>query len=99
MKQLTEKQAIKFANSGVWKNWTPEQIVEFQLFQELLCMPFGDFHEAVEIVLKRPVWTHEFASKGIEKEYLKLKPAPSFDEIINLIPENKRVLIFTDDEI
>ncbi len=33
-KQLTTEQAIAMADSGVWKEWTAEQVVRFQLFQE-----------------------------------------------------------------
>ena len=95
MKQLTKEQAIKFAESGIWKDWTDEQIVRFQLFQRKLCMDFSRFHKAVEGVLNRPVYTHEFGLDydGIVKEYLGVKKAPTFDEIINLIPEEKRILI------
>ena len=50
MEQLTKEQAIAFAESGEWKSWTDEQIVRFQLFQDKLCMDFGRFHEAMEIV-------------------------------------------------
>ena len=93
MKQLTEKQAINMANSKIWKNWTNEQIVRFQLFQDRLCMPFDRFHEAIEKVLKRPVYTHEFAFDEIKKEYLGEKSPPTFEEIINLIPEDKKIII------
>lgn len=94
MKQLTKKQALAFYDSKVWETWTDEQIVRFQLFQRLLCIPFSRFHEAVEKVLGRPVFTHEFAAEGhIEKEYLGEKPAPTFDEILALIPKDKQILI------
>lgn len=94
MTQLTKEQAIAFGNSGVYKNWTSEQIVRFQLFQDMLCMDFGAFHKAMEDVLGRPVWTHEFGSQGnLMEEYLGCRPAPDFDEIMALIPEDKRVII------
>ena len=94
MEQLTKEQAIKIAESKVWENWTHEQIVRFQLFQNRLCMPFDKFHEAVEKVLGRPVYTHEFAfPDSMIQEYLGTKPAPTLDEIINLIPEEKRLII------
>jgi len=32
MRQLTKEQAIEFAESGIWKNWTDNQVVCFQLF-------------------------------------------------------------------
>jgi len=95
MEQLTTEQAIAFAESGVWKEWDNEQIVRFQLFQSKLCMPFSRFHEAIEKVLDRPVYTHEFGLNpdGIKEEYLGTKQAPTLEEIINLIPEEKRLVI------
>lgn len=98
MKQLTKEQAIKFDKSGIWKDWTSEQIVRFQLFQDKLCMDFDRFHKAIEKVLNRPVYTHEFGMnhEGIIKEYLGVKKAPTLDEIINLIPEEKRIIIITE---
>jgi len=96
MKQLTREEAIKIADSGIWKNWTNEEIVKFQLYQNRLCMDFSRFHEAVEKVLGRPVYTHEFGAeghKGIVAEYEGTKEKPSFEEIIKLIPEEKRIII------
>lgn len=95
MEQLTKEQAIAFAESKGYKDWTYEQIVRFQLFQDKLCMPFSVFHEAIEKVLNRPVYTHEFGLnyEGIVKEYLGVQEPPTFEEIINLIPEEKRIVI------
>jgi hypothetical protein len=94
MKQLTEKQAIALADSKVWENWTDEEIVRFQLFQERLCMDFERFHNAMSSVLSRPVFTHEFAfHENLIREYLGIKQKPTFNEIINLIPEEKRIII------
>lgn len=94
--QLTQTQAIALFDSGVWKEWSHEQIVRFQLFQSKLCVPFHKFHEAIESVLGRPVYTHEFGnSDELKKEYLGVKIAPTMDEIINMIPEDKRVIILS----
>lgn len=95
MEQLNKEQAIRFANSGIWKRWTDEQIVRFQLFQERLCMDFSRFHEAMENVLDRPIYTHEFGLNhdGLIEEYLGTRPKPTLEEIINLIPEEKRIII------
>ncbi|MBR4757397.1 MAG: hypothetical protein IK084_01175 [Bacteroidaceae bacterium] len=100
MEQLTEKQAIAFHDSEVWKDWTSRQIAEFQLEQDRLCIPFDVFHKAMEETLGRPVWTHEFAFSRDElrKEMYGEKPTPSFEEIINLIPANKRTLIWNTSE-
>jgi hypothetical protein len=95
MKQLTRDQAIELANSKVYENWTNEEIVRFQLFQEKLCMDFSRFHEALEKVLGRPVFSHEFSKNydGIVSEFLGEKDSPTFEEIIELIPKDKRVVI------
>jgi len=60
-------------------------------------MDFSRFHEAIEAVLRRPVWVHEFAIEGhLEREYEKKDPKPTFEEIMQLIPKEKRVLLAGD---
>jgi len=96
MEQLTREQAIAIAQSGEWKDWTDDEIVKFQLFQKRLCLPFDEFHRAVEGVLGRPVYTHEFAHvDNLRAEYLGERQAPTFDEIIGLIPKEKLIVIGT----
>jgi hypothetical protein len=95
-KQLTKKEAIAFAESGKWKKWTDEEVLNFQIYQRKLCMDFGRFKEAMGNVLKRPVYTHEFSSSNFDnliKEYLKIKSKPELKEIIDLIPKEKLILI------
>ena len=92
--QLTEQEAVAFGKEKLWATWTDEQIVRFQLFQKRLAMDFSRFHQAVETVLGRSVWTHEFAYRDVMvKEYLGEKPKPTMDEIIELIPAEKRIII------
>ena len=94
MGELTKEQAIAIAEGGEWKDWTDEEIVKFQLFQDRLCMPFGRFHEAIEKVLGRGVWTYEFGFvDNLRQEYLGERPAPTWEEIIGLIPEEKRIIL------
>lgn len=98
--KLTKAEAVAFYDSGEWRSWSAEQIAELQLFQDLLCVPFDVFHKAVEEVLGRPVWTHEFASpnhENLRAEYAETQPAPTKQEILELIPEEKRVIILLDD--
>jgi len=96
MEQLTKEQAIEFAQSGKWKDWPDKELVGFQLFQDRLCIDFSYFHAKIEKVLGRPVFTHEFISKdSLIKEYLGDKPIPTFDEIMNLIPKDKRLICIT----
>ena len=60
-----------------------------------LCMPFSIFHENLEKALNRPVFTHELALNfdGIWLELIGEKDAPSMEEIINMIPKEKRLII------
>ena len=99
MKQLSEEEAINIAKSGVWKTWTKEKIAWFQIHQDRLCVPFDVFQGAVEHVLGRPVFTHEFSSlnhDGLIDEMEGKISKPTLDDIVNLIPKDKRILIFTD---
>lgn len=68
--EMTKEEAIEMFKSEWWKNKTPKEIVEFQLYEDRICIPFGDFHEAIEKVLGRSVWTHEFADiKCLQEEF------------------------------
>lgn len=99
MKQLTKKQALVVFHGGEWKDWTDEDIVRFQLYQERTCMPFNVFHRAVINVFGRQVFTHEFAnSERLIDEYEGKCPAPTFEEIINMIPDETKIIIEMDDE-
>ena len=96
IEQMNEQQAIAFHDSNAWDPLTLRQRAEFQMSQDLLCMPFEKFHEAVEKTLGRPVFTHEFAFGGRDRmmaELLGERPAPTFDEIFGMLPALTRVLI------
>lgn len=95
MKQLTKEQALKFSESKAYEAMTERQIAEFQMEQDRLCMPFDVFHKALEDTLGRPVFTHEFGLNrdGLRKELHGEKAAPTFEEIVNLIPAEKRIII------
>lgn len=91
---MTQEQAVKLYESKWYENRLPIDLASFQLFEERLCMPFGIFHEAVEKALGRSVWTHEFADpENLQKELLGDKPKPTLEEILNLIPEDKRIIL------
>ena len=94
MRDLTQEQAVAIFESKVWERWTDHQRVEFQLFTERLCMPFDVFHAATEKVLGRGVFTHEFAfPEHLRAEFLKERQAPTFEQIIELIPADKRPVL------
>jgi hypothetical protein len=92
---MTKEEAIKLAESKFWEKMSYREIATFQLYEDRLCMPFSVFHEAMEKVLERPVYSHEF---GLNREALKrelsgLFPAPTLEEIMNMIPEEKRIVL------
>lgn len=97
MKQLTQKQAIAFAENKLYEGMTSRQIAEFQLMQERLCMPLEVFQKALQESLGRPVFTHEMATRynDLVKELYGEKEPPTLEDIINLIPEEKRILVLT----
>lgn len=94
MRQLTKEEAIVFGENKLYERMSFRQRAEFQIEQDRLCMPFDVFHEAIEKTLGRPVFTHEFAfADNLRKELYGEKEPPTFDEILNLIPEEKRIVI------
>lgn len=87
MQSIGKEKAIALYNSGWWKIKTAREIAEFQMLTEELSMPFGVFQQAVEETLGRSVWTHEFAAwEKLVAELFGERPAPSFQEILDLIP-------------
>ena len=92
-RQMTKEEAVSLYYSDWWVGLDARSVVNVQLFTHRLIMPFSEFHKAIEDALGRPVFTHEFAFGGLKKEFLGLKAPPTFDEILDLIPEGKRVVI------
>ena len=83
-RQFNKEEATKFAESNVWEQMTVDEIVKLQLFQKLCMVPFSLFHESLEKVLNRPVWTHEFADfESLQNEYLGKAEKPSMDDIMD----------------
>lgn len=89
------KAAIALADSNFWEGKTAREIAGFQLFTDELAMDFGLFHKSLEESLGRSVFTHEMGLNydGLVREFLGEIPAPTFEEILNLIPEDKRILV------
>lgn len=92
---MTKEKAIALAESGFWKDMTARKIAEFQMMEEKLCMPFDVFHKAIEETLGRPVYTHEFGMNydGLKAELFNGATPPTLADIINMIPEDKRIII------
>jgi hypothetical protein len=92
---IGKEKAIAMYESKWWEGLNSKQVVKFQLFTNELCMPFDQFHKAIETELGRPVFTHEFGPgrDNLALEFLGERDAPSLDEILDLIPEEKRIVI------
>ena len=85
---MTKEEAIEKVATGWWKDATPREIVEFQLFEDRLCMPFAEFHQMVGKVLGRSVWTHEFARPDdLRAEFRMERPPRNQDDVIALAEE------------
>ena len=94
---MTREEAISLSESKFWEGMTLRERAVFQINEPLLCMPFDVFHEAVEKTIGRPVFTHEFGLnyEGIKNEIMNGAPPPTMEEIINMIPEEKRAIVIT----
>lgn len=92
--QLTQEQAIAFAENKRWESLDLKTRALFQIHQDRLCMPFDVFHEAVEKTLGRPVFTHEFAlNPRLKDELMGFADAQTLDQIIALLPEDKTIVV------
>jgi len=60
---LTVEEAVALSESNWWEDFSMHEVARLQANQERLCMPFSLFHKAVESVVGRSVYTHEFANQ------------------------------------
>lgn len=90
--------AIALAETKWWEGKSATEIATFGMEVAELCCPWSVFHEAIEKALGRPVYTHEFGLNpaGLLAELYSDKPSPTFQEIVELIPSEKRILIMVD---
>lgn len=94
MSQMTREEAVAFAQHGLWRHLSVKDRGRLQLCQSLLCMPLEAFHEGIEALLGRPVFTHEFAFMDrLRSEAEGHMPTPSLFDILELIPADKRVVL------
>jgi hypothetical protein len=92
---IGKENAIELYHSNWWEKLSYREIAGVQLFITELSCPFDVFHEAVEKSLGRPVFTHEFGLNysGICEEFLGEREQPTLEEVLNLIPEDKRIVL------
>lgn len=91
---ITKESALELTNMKWWEHFSKSQAAFLQLHQERLCMPFSLFHEYIEILLGRPVWTHEFAcADSLRREASGELRKPSFQEIVLKLPLDKYIIL------
>lgn len=85
MKELTKNEAMAFCTTNIWKKLSDIERAWFQLYQPFLAMPFSEFHRCMEVLLGRPVWTHEFADPDSLKIEAITKQKITFEQILDKI--------------
>ena len=70
------------------KKLTKEQAAIIGAYTGIICGPFSDIHGLAEKLLERPIYTHEFGTRGVGEE-LKEKVAPMFLEICYEAPKEE----------
>jgi hypothetical protein len=95
MSKITKEQAIILEESKFWEGMSAIEIAKFQMEAQLMCIPFEIFFAALKVALGRPIFYHELGLNwhGIKAELWGEKTSPSLEEIVNLIPEEKRILL------
>lgn len=69
------EQMEKFADNRWWTSEDKRVLGYYQLMNPILLVSFDKFHEALEFLLGRPVWTHEM---GLNYEGLKAEAERAF---------------------
>ena len=98
--EYTSEWAKEFMESGKWERLTAREKTELQLAAEFLCMPFNEFHRAISQTLGRSVYTHEFALNwdGLCEEVFNGAEPPSIEEIIDMLPADKTIILIQKEE-
>jgi hypothetical protein len=86
MKELTPDESKAFFDNKIWEKLSIIERAWFQLYQPYLSMPFGEFHGAMEKLLDRPVWTHEFAFPDELKVEAINKQKINFEQVLDKLP-------------
>lgn len=97
LKSIGREAAIALAATKWWEGKNPRDVALFALQTRELCLPMDELYKAFCEALGRPVFTHEFGlnAEGLRQELLGERDAPTFDEIVALIPEDKRIVVQT----
>jgi hypothetical protein len=80
----TEAAKAKWKAQGIewWTHKDPKVRAYYQLQEEILIIPWDDFHRSTEALMGRPVYTHEFAYPDELLEELKSGKKATLDDIL-----------------
>ena len=56
----------KYGDNMWWRSDDQIEIAKYQVFEDILMVPFGLYHESIEKLLGRPVYNIEMRSSNIE---------------------------------
>jgi len=91
---MTRQEAINLAETKWWLHVSKEDIFYFQANESRCCCPFSVYQESADHVLGRGVYTHEFADPtSLLEEAKGENPKRSLQDIIDLIPKEKLIII------
>lgn len=79
-----------------------ERMAEMEALGGPVEVPFSKMHARIEALVGRPVWTHEMGLNwdGLVREAAWNTDRPTMEEIVDLIPAEKRVVVvMPDDEV
>jgi hypothetical protein len=75
-----------------------ERAAEFDSWGPVLEIDFGKFHQRMEELVGRPVWTHEFARPELLRHEIATNTHPTMEGVVAKLPPDKPVIVVTDDE-
>lgn len=92
-RMLSSEECKAYFKSGAWKKLGYQELFEIQLIQDRQLIPFDLFWKAAVKTLGRPVYEHELirGQEQLYREYIGLNPEPTFEQIMDLLPENNGI--------
>jgi hypothetical protein len=69
-----------------------ERVAEFDSWGPILEVPFARFHERMQELVGRPIFTHEFAQPDLLRVEILTGNAPGLDGVLAKLPADKPVI-------
>ena len=63
----------------------------------ILTISMGDLQQRIEALVGRPVWTHELVNREAFVREMRSGQAASFEDVLDKIPSDKRVVVVVED--